>query len=151
MKKFIERVRATLTAGGEVIGKSLRLGLSYGILGGLVIGGASVLFISAPFTTLFIFGAAATTTAVGGLYTLGNMVQSMFNTGDNTQYNRKMLSGTLLLAASAATLYVNGTPRAAAENNRSIAAEFNCAPEKTVRTVTQDAQGRPVVTITCRP
>ena len=151
MKKFIERARATIAAGGEVIGKAARLGIGYGIMGGLVIGGVSALFISAPFTSLFVFGAASTTLLVGGGYTLGNMVQSMFNTGDNTQYNRKMLSGTLLLAASAATLYVNGTPRAAAENNRSITAEFNCAPEKTVRTVTHDAQGRQVITMTCNP
>lgn len=151
MKKFIERARGFLSATKEVLGNTLQLGLGYGLMGGLVIGGISALFISAPFTSLFIFGAAATTTLVGGGYFLGNMVQSMFSTGDHSKYNRKMLAGTLLLAASATTLYVNGTPRAAAENARSISSDFNCAPEKTVRTVSQDAQGRPVVTMTCRP
>ncbi len=155
MKKFIERIKNFTTATSEVVKRATALAIRASIVGG-VIGAGISLFVTAPALSVMAFCAAGTSLLAGGGYFAANVLESMFSTAAS-KYNRKIASGALLAAASATALYFTGTPRAAAENQTASnvsatanAAFADCPAQKRVTTITQDAKGKQVVTMTCK-
>lgn len=152
---FIQRTKKAARTVAEIMKNATSMAVGAGIFGAIVIGGPLAIFIAGSGLSAFVFGAAL---MAGGISTIGfvaNMVEGMFTAGGSSaKTNKGMASRALVVAASVTALCFNGVPRAVSAHDTSVSAAANkafanCPRDKRVTTLTQDAAGRQVVTMTC--
>jgi hypothetical protein len=159
VKNFIERAKQMVKSGTEIVKNAATGAVATGAFGAIVIGLPVMTFIAGSGVSALLFGAGVMACAAGAIGFAVAMVQGMYTAaGSSKKTDKAMAARALIVAAGAATLCFNGVPRASAENQASgnvtataNAAFAGCPADKRVTTVTQDAQGRPVATLTCRP